>query len=176
MEQTVTFNPELDEVEEVLDFVARGYGYSSAVHALDIKPKRAKRPEPVVGTSLHIQTYVSDDEIAPWTEKLAVRLCRDVTIRVQKAIALSAVSGFVPYGHMCDFLGVDDLQGVFSSLGAAVNRLPGLKSPHNRPIRRYRRNYDMEEPMQRLFRNALIVCGQETLLVNAEQFLEAVGV
>ena len=96
MEQTVKYNPEQDNVGEVLDLVARGYGFSDAVDALDLRPRRDAKKVPVTETNgrpsdTYAQLYVSDEEIVPWTEKLAVRLCRDVTPRVQKAIALSRV-------------------------------------------------------------------------------------
>lgn len=189
MLQTVHFDARVDAVQSVLDSVARAYGYSSAGDALG-RPVLPVLPAPKVPETVRqpqikwsevkekerTRPQERDDLTAPWTLRTAKAFLLEVTRPSQKLLAMLVLSGEVSADRVSQYLNVTTLQGVFSTVGAAKNRIRGLhKAPT--PYRRRRTPdvyYVMDDPMRELFMAAFFNTGNDRLLDDAEEFFKAV--
>jgi hypothetical protein len=204
MQQTIQFDPERDPVSTVLLQVARAYGFTGITEAMaangkmpSIYPKRLPPREPeIVWQPLHEVAWTSsgDSEAeapvspqvpaepfelalngSPWSVKTVTEFLHRLTVSAQKGMALLAVKGTVSAEEMCAYLGVESMQGVFSTIGSAVKAVEGLPD-EARPYWRHRsptKLYRMDPGMQRLFNDAFLGSRRvKNYLEQAKQYIE----
>lgn len=173
MQQTIQFDPERDPVSTVLLQVARAYGFSGITEAmasngkpLGIYPPREPRQPQIAWQPLHeiawgtpggepVEEERKDvpEEGSVWTVKRTAEFLHNLTPPARQGIALLTVQTSVSSEEMAEYIGVETLQGVFSTVGSAVRNTEGLPD-EVRPYIRYRspkKVYKMEPAMQKIF-------------------------
>lgn len=199
MQQTIQFDPQFDPVSTVLLQVARAYGFAGITEAMasdgkpqGVYPKSPRQPQ-IVWQPLHEVAWEGfggrsgDDPTheasepfslsldgSPWNLKTTTDFLHHLTIPAQRGIALMVVKGTVPIEEMAAYLGVESMQGVFSTVGSAVKNTHGLPN-EARPYWRHRspeKLYRMDPAMQRLFRDAYLQSRRvKVYLEQAEQYV-----
>lgn len=201
MQQTIHFDPQHDPVSTVLLQVARAYGFAGITEAMasdgkpqGIYPKPPRKPQ-IAWQPLQEIAWEefggSGDDLgdsarqasepfsltlngSPWNMKTATGFLHHLTIPAQRGIALMVVKGTVPIDEMAAYLGVESMQGVFSTIGSAVKNTDGLPN-EARPYWRHRspkKVYRMDPPMQQLFRDVYLNSRRvKVYLEQAEQYV-----
>ena len=180
MLQTIQFDPDADALQEVLNTIARSYGYLSANHALGHRDRRVpSSPRPtrwsVANRELVKQDHPSDDLVDDsWNPTTTAQFLKAVTRNVQRALALMVIEGQVSLAAVAQHLGIQEMRGTFSSVGAAQNRIEALRhaEPPYRRVAQPERSYQMDNQKRHLFFEAFFALGNTNLLEEAEAFLD----
>lgn len=184
MLQTIQFDPDRDPLQEVLNTIARGYGYRSANHALGHADRGSGVPVPLASRISIAQVPPGspppepapdqEEPVDEWSAELATEFLGSVTRDAQRAIALMVIDGVVPLQVVYRHLGVRELRGTFSTVGAAVTRL-GLKEPPYRRRVQPIRCYVMTEDKRYYFLEAFAKLDNMRFLEEAEKLLNTVA-
>jgi len=154
MQQTIQFDTLIDPVSTVLRQVARAYGYTGVVEAmagsgspLKVPARKSEitwmHPSELAAEQNGEATPEAQPEVQVakesliWTPKRTREFIHNLTIPAQRGMALLVVKGDVTIAEMCSYLDVESMQGVFSTIGAAVRNTRGLPR-EERPYFRYR--------------------------------------
>jgi hypothetical protein len=163
MQQTIQFNPEQDNVQVILDAVARAFGFTDLA-ALTEGATPAAEALPEDYDRMKVQ---------PWTQPKAYLFINELTTDAQRGLALmTASTGSVPVSAMRSYLGVTSLQGVFSTFGAAARNTRGLKTG-DRPFQKNMRpapHYDMDVDMRLLFQCAFAQADKISMVEDAQDW------
>lgn len=172
MQISVTYDPTHDDITDVLDQICASYGTTLTDLASETTEELAAVAE---DTGEHLEGIAGTFQMpvgytGNWNFRRAHRYLELVSGNVREAIALLVVHGSVTTSEMQDYLGTDNLRGVFSGLRAAARKVRGLPD-HTDPWVRRDGRYIMDENDRKIFRGAIHKHGTntESLLVKARQ-------
>lgn len=165
MQTTIRFDPDQDEVQDVLATVAVAFRTTLD----DLFPEQ-RTDEPDTGTTIA--------NVGAWTPNKARKALQQLAPGALRMVALVTVAGFVTRAQAREYLGVRDLRGLFSSCTAAVRNTRGLPE-HEKFFTRVNNpywGYAMPEDKRALFREVFQETDQLELLADARAYAKKAGV
>lgn len=142
MQHTISYDPKVDELKDILTSICGAYGTSLEDLALILEPQESEESE------------VTDQPYdGPWNHRRAMKYLEQVADGAYKALALLTAKGSASREQIRLYLGVDNLRGQLSGVSQTANKIHGLRGA--RPwVRRWSGTtqvYTMIEPVQEIF-------------------------